>query len=561
MMIIGLALALEALLFSVPGPQALTAAPPQAKADLILHGGSILTMLEPELSPAPSALACREGRIIYVGDDASALSLRDDGTRIVDLRGAVAVPGLFDSHVHLYGLGKALAEIDLTETRSAAECVQRVMVAARDTRELWLVGRGWDQNLWPEQAWPVRELLDEALPGRPVLLRRVDGHAAWASSEALRLAGITAATNDPPGGAILRDGRGEPTGVVIDRAVELIAALVPEPSNAEVRRRVRLAIDHCLSLGLTAVQEAGTAWDLLDLYRELATNGQLDLRLVCYLDDDPATLAAGLAHGPFATTDLMLHVPGIKLYADGALGSRGALLLQDYNDEPGNSGLQLSTTEHLRQVCEQAAATGFQVATHAIGDAANRLVLDIYEAVLGERLPAARWRIEHAQIIDPADLPRFGRLGVIASMQPIHCTSDMDWALSRLGPERLAGAYAWKTLLASGAVVCFGTDCPVEPADPRLGLHAALTRQRRDGTPAGGWRAHECLDGRTALRAYTATSARAAFLEEQLGVLAPGRLADITVLSGDPTAVAPAQILALRPLYTIVHGTIRWQAP
>ena len=558
-MVIGVALALDALL-AVPGPQVLAGPPPQAQADLILHGGRILTMLEPEPATGPTALACRDGRIIYVGDDTTALALRATATQVVDLQGAVAMPGLVDSHVHLYGLGKALAEIDLVGARSAAECAQRVRAAASDTLDAWLTGRGWDQNLWPGQAWPTRELLDAAVPGRPVLLRRVDGHAAWASSEALRRAGIAAATADPPGGAILRDERGEPTGVLIDRAIEMVSVLIPPPSAAEVRRRVNLAIDHCLALGLVGVHEAGTSWDLLALYRELAAGGDLGLRLVCYLDDDEQTLDAGLAHGPFATTDLMLHVPGIKLYADGALGSRGALLLQDYSDDPGNRGLQLTPTARLRGVCERAAAAGFQVATHAIGDAANRLVLDLYESVLGGRLAAARWRVEHAQIIDPADLPRFGQLGVIAAMQPIHCTSDMDWAGDRLGPDRLGGAYAWRSLIASGAAVCFGTDVPVEPADPLAGLYAARTRMHPDGTPAGGWRAQECLDGRTALRAYTLGSAYAAFLEGETGVLAPGRLADITVLSDDPTAVPAAQVLQLRPLWTIVHGTIRWQA-
>jgi len=340
-----------------------------------------------------------------------------------------------------------------------------------------------------------------------------------------------------------------------------VQAVIPPPSAAEVERRVLVAIDHCLSLGLVGVHEAGTPWSRVELYEELAARRDLGLRLVCYLDDDEATLAAGLARGPFATDDGMLHVTGVKLYADGALGSRGALLLQDYHDDPGNSGLQLTPTEHLRQVCRQAAAAGFQVATHAIGDGANRLVLDLYEEVMGDRLATARWRIEHAQILAMADLPRFGELGVIAAMQPIHCTSDMDWAVRRLGPDRLAGAYAWNTLLVTGAIVCFGTDFPVEPADPLPGLYAARTRMHPDGTPAGGWRAHECLDGRTALRSYTMASAHAAFLEDETGVLAPGRLADITVLSGDPTTVQPAQILELEPLYTIVQGTIRWRGP
>jgi len=530
------------------------------EADLILYGGRILTMLEPEPVPAPTALASRQGRLVWVGDDAGALVLRGPHTQVIDLQGAVALPGLVDGHAHLYGLGKALSEIDLVGARSAAECVARAVATAASVPDAWLLGRGWDQNLWPDRAWPSRELLDAALPGRAVLLRRVDGHAAWASSEALRRAGITAATPDPAGGSILRDEAGEPTGVLIDRASELVQAVIPEPSAAAVRRRVLLAVEHCLRLGLVGVHEAGTPWSRVELYRELAAGGELGLRLVCYLDDDAQTIAAGLARGPFATTDLMLNVPGIKLYADGALGSRGALLFADYADEPGNRGLQLTATEQLRTLCEQAARAGFQVATHAIGDAANRLMLDVYAAVMGERLAAARWRIEHAQILAPDDLPRFAQLGVIASMQPIHCTSDMDWAVDRLGPDRVRGAYAWRSLLASGAVVSFGTDFPVETANPLFGLYAARTRMHADGTPPGGWQADQCLDGRAALRAYTQAPAFAAFLNEETGVLAPGRLADVTVLSGDPTLVSPPQLLDLRPLYTIVHGAVRWQA-
>lgn len=528
-------------------------------ADLILHGGRVLTMLEPEPQPVPTAIACRDGRVVLVGDDAAVLALRGPETTVVDLKGAVALPGLVDSHAHLYGLGKALSEIDLVGVRSEGEGVRRVVAAAGSMPEGWLLGRGWDQNLWPGSRWPTRGSLDAAAPGRAVLLRRVDGHAAWASSEALRLAGITAATADPEGGAIQRGAGGEPTGVLIDRAIDLVQAVIPPPSAAEVRRRVLLAVEHCLALGLVGVHEMGVPWERLELYEDLAARGDLALRLVCYLDDDAETLARGFARGPFSTDDLMLHVPGVKLYADGALGSRGALLLSDYTDDPGNRGLQLSSDAHLRGVCERAAAAGLQVATHAIGDAANRLMLDLYEAVMGARLPAARWRIEHAQILDAADLPRFASLGVIAAMQPIHCTSDMDWAVHRLGPGRLAGAYAWRSLLDSGAMLCFGTDFPVEPAAPLPGLFAARTRTHADGTPAGGWLPQERLDGRTALRLYTMGGAYAAFLEDHAGVLAVGRLADITVLSGDPTAVAPAELLELQALYTIVNGTIRWQ--
>jgi len=554
-----MSLILVAALLVVPGPEALLVAPPTGSADLILHGGRVLTMLEPEPLTASTALACRDGRIIWVGDDQSTLALKGEHTEVHDLQGAVAIPGLVDSHAHLYGLGQSLAQIKLAGTANVEDCLDRVMSAAGETPTGWLQGRGWDQNDWPVIAWPTKEQLDQAVPGRPVMLRRIDGHAAWVSSEALRLAGITAQTADPDGGAILRDAHGEPTGILVDNAVDLIRAVIPAPDAAEIRRRVDLAVDHCLSLGLVGVHEAGTPWSRVELYRSMHENHELPLRLSCMLDDQPATLEAGFAAGPFVTGDHLLQVRAVKLYADGALGSRGALLLDDYSDRPGLRGLQVTTTAHLEDVCRRAAAGGFQVGTHAIGDGANRLMLDIYEKVLGPDLAEARWRIEHAQILTASDLVRFGDLGVIAAMQPTHCTSDMDWADERLGEERLTGAYAWRSLLDTGAVLCFGTDFPIEKVEPLDGLFSARTRQHADLSPAGGWQSQECLDGRTALRLYTLGSAHAAFLEDETGVLAPGRLADVTVLTGDPTTGNPALLLEMKAVMTVVHGEVRWR--
>lgn len=551
---------LSLLLFTVPGPEALDIVPGSEPADLILVNGRVLTMLEPEPESRPTALACRAGRIAWVGDDTSALALRGAATTVIDLEGRVAMPGLVDGHAHLYGIGKALAEIDLVGASSEAECVARVLAASADAPSGWLQGRGWDQNDWPGQQWPCREVLDTALPGRPILLRRVDGHAAWASSEALRLAGITAATPDPEGGRILRDADRSPTGVLVDNAVDLVRDVVPPPARDEVERRVKLAVSHCLASGLTGFHDMGAKWDRVQIYRQLADRGDLGLRVYCFLDDDPTTLDKGLAAGPFVAGDGMLTVRGVKLYADGALGSRGALLLADYTDQPGSSGLQVTPVSHLREVCRRARSAGFQVATHAIGDRANRLVLDVYADVLGDDSRTARWRVEHAQIVDPIDLPRFASLGVIASMQPVHCTSDMDWVPDRLGPDRLQGAYAWRSLLEFGAALSFGTDAPVEAVDPIPGLFAARTRTHADGTPHGGWQAHECLDGRTALRLYTLGPAYASYLEDQSGVLAPGRWADISVFSDDPTTVAVDRLLAVRPWLTVVNGRVAWAA-
>jgi predicted amidohydrolase YtcJ len=529
---------------------------PAVKADLILHGGRVLTMTDPEPTPAPTAVAVAGGRILQVGDDAAVLALAGPGASIIDVDGGTIIPGFIDSHAHLYGLGKALAEVDLRDTASAEEAAARVAQAVAATPGSgWLEGRGWDQNDWPVKEYPHRDMLDRVAGKRPVLLRRVDGHAAWASTAALALAGVTAATPDPAGGSILRDGQGEPTGVLIDNAVSLVTAAIPAPDQAEVRRRLRLAAEHCLQLGVTGVHDAGISWDRAQVMREMAADGSLGVRVYGMYDDDPATLAGALQAGPFASPDGLLTLRAVKLYADGALGSRGALLLKDYSDQPGHRGLAVTTADQMRGVMRSLGGAGFQICTHAIGDAGNRLVLDLYEEVLRELRPRdARWRVEHAQILDPADIPRFGKLGVIAAMQPVHCTSDMDWADERLGEERLAGAYAWQSLLKSGARLCYGTDFPVEKVEPLEGLYAARTRQHPDGTPIGGWRPEEAVDGWTALWLYTAGGAWAAFQDKELGVIAPGFRADLVVLDGDPVACAPKDLLRMKVTATFVNG-------
>ena len=533
-------------------------APP---ADLVLHGGTVVT-LDPDGPDDATAVAVMDGRIVLVGADDAALALAGDGTRTVDLAGAVVVPGFCDSHAHLYGLGKALDQIDLAGTASAEECMALVAEAAAAAPVgAWLEGRGWDQNDWPGGRWPTREQLDAVTRGLPCLLRRVDGHAAWANSAALAAAGITADTPDPEGGRILRDADGEPTGILVDNAVALVTGKIPEPDAAAVRHRIELAVDHCLAHGLTAVHDAGVSWERAGLYRELAEAGELDLRYYGMLNDEPGSLEPGFAHGPLEAGDGMMTVRAVKLYADGALGSRGALLLEDYADEPGRRGLAVTPPEHLAAVARDAAQAGFQVGTHAIGDAANRLVLDMYAEVFAALAPAdRRWRVEHAQILAPADIPRFAELGVIAAMQPVHCTSDMDWADERLGAERLAGAYAWKSLLETGAHVCAGTDFPVEDASALAGLYAMRTRQHPDGTPLGGWQPRERLDGRTALELYTKEGAYAAFREDELGMVRPGFRADLTVLDGDPVTCEPRDLLTMGVVLTVVDGKVVWEA-
>ncbi|MDX2472685.1 MAG: amidohydrolase [Candidatus Krumholzibacteria bacterium] len=519
-------------------------------ADLVLTGGTIMTA---DGQPA-SAIALKDGRILSVGNDLA--DLVGPETRVIELDGAVVSPGFNDSHAHLYGLGKSLGQIDLMGTESAAEAVRMAQQAHADLPDgTWLEGRGWDQNDWAVQDYPTAAMLDAVTGDRPTFLRRVDGHAAWANSAALRAAGITADTPDPEGGEILRDSQGRPTGILIDNGNDLVRAAIPEVGLEEMERRVKLAVAHCWSEGVTGVHEAGVSWRRAELYKRLAAAGELDLRLYGMYDDVPATLDSAVAAGPYVSDDHLLTMRAIKLYGDGALGSRGALLLNDYSDQHGYHGLAVTTTEHLREVIRRGADSGFQLCTHAIGDGANRLVLDLYE----ELLPAEndlRWRVEHAQILHPDDIPRFGQLGVIAAMQPTHCTSDMDWANERLGDDRLLGAYAWRSLLASGAHICFGTDFPVERVNPLHGLFSARTRTHHDGTPPAGWQPQEILTGAEAHSLYTAGSAYAAFQESELGRLAPGYLADLVVLDGNPVTCEPQELLSMQVLHTVVHGEL-----
>ena len=532
-------------------------------ADLVLKGGKVSPLVNEEEPKDFTAVAVKDGRILSFGTDEMVLRHRGPDTRVVELDGAVVIPGFNDSHAHLYGLGKSLAQIDLMGTATVEEALDRVRDGAADVPAgEWIEARGWDQNDWPVIEYPTRDLLDAAEPDHPEFLRRVDGHAAWANSKALEMAGFTADSPDPAGGEILRDAAGEPTGVLFDNAMEMFADAIPSPSPAEIRRGIAKGVEHCLAHGITGVHEAGVDWTKAMVYREMAAAGELGLRVHAMYGDDEETLAQAFAEGPVEVGDGMLTLRAVKLYSDGALGSRGALLKTDYTDQPGNRGLAVSTPEHMREVARRAGEHGFQPCVHAIGDEANHVVLNIFEELLGElQLEDARWRVEHAQILDPADLPRFAELGVIPAMQPTHCTSDMDWADERLGEDRLEGAYAWKSLLDSGAKVCFGTDFPVERVDPLHGLYSARTRMHHDGTPPGGWRPQETVTGREALEMYTRGSAWAQFREDELGWILPGARADLTVLNGDPVSAEPAELLEMKVLMTIVDGKVRYEQP
>ncbi|GIX33061.1 MAG: amidohydrolase [Lysobacterales bacterium] len=519
----------------------------------LLHGVVFYT-LEESMPKAEALAVAADGRILALGSLAE-LAARFPQAEREALAGAAALPGLIDAHAHLLGLGLALANVDLSGATSPEEVVRRLKEAERDLPPgRWLVGRGWDQTRWDPPVFPDRALLDRHFPERPVWLERVDGHAVWANAAALAHARRDLAGEwQPEGGRILRDERGEPTGVLIDAAMALVQ--VPPPDAAMRREALRRAVREAARAGLTGVHDAGMDRETLMNLADLADRGELPIRIYAMADGDGPTLDWLCREGPYEHPSGRLRMRAVKLYADGALGSRGAALLADYADEPGHRGLLVMAPERLRTALAKARDCGIQPAVHAIGDRANRIVLDLYEETFDpEQRARMRPRVEHAQVVAPIDLPRFAALGVIASMQPIHAVSDMRWAGLRLGPGRLRGAYAWKSLAESGAVLAFGSDFPVEPVSPLLGLRAALTRQDERGAPEGGWLAEERLDPVAALRAFTRGAAYAAFAEDELGSFAPGKRADFVLLDRDPFALAAGEWGSLSVLGTWLDG-------
>jgi hypothetical protein len=531
------------------------------RADLIVTGARIYTV-DPT-HPIAQALAVRGTRLLFVGSVTEAMALKGPATRVLDLHGATVIPGMTDAHAHLIELGKTLTRVDLRGIASYAEVVARVVARAKTMAPgSWVYGWGWDQNRWAGQHFPTHGALTAAVPDHPVVLNRIDGHAVLANARAMQLAGITRTTPDPPGGKILRDPGGDPSGVFVDNAEDLVTRAEPPLSAAELHEAVHAAVTECNRWGLTGIHDPGVGRRGLELYETLARSGALTLRDYAMIADDSALEASYFAKGPqSALYDGHLWIRAVKLYADGALGSRGAALLAPYSDDPGNSGLLVSTPEHLRAVAVQALRAGFQVATHAIGDRGNRNVLDAYEAALKE-VPTAdhRFRIEHTQVLDPTDIPRFAELGVIPSMQAVHATSDMPWATDRLGPTRVLGAYAWRSLLNTGVIIPNGSDFPVERVNPLYSFHAAITRQDERDSPAGGWHPEQRMTHEEALRSMTIWPAYAGFQEKDLGSLTAGKYADFVVLDRDIMTVPDADILHARVLATYVGGKAVYEA-
>ncbi|MBI2686681.1 MAG: amidohydrolase [Acidobacteria bacterium] len=516
-------------------------------ADLVVDNATIYTA-DPA-HPKAKAMAIRNGRIIAIGDNVRANI--GSKTQVLDLKGAPVIPGLIDSHVHMNGLGQMIEWTDLRRFKSVADVAALVRErAARAPKGTWIRARNWDQTNWGGE-FPLHTALTDAAPEHPVFLTRVDGHAAWVNRKALEIAEIDDSTPDPMGGKIIRDSAGHATGVLIDRAQGLVGSKIPAASDEEVLSRLRTAARECARLGLTTVHDAGIGEAELRAYRKLLAANQLPVRVYAMIGGEGAMWNTFLASGPEVNERLTIR--SIKLMADGAMGSRGAAFWQPYADDPGNSGLMILKQETVERVARQAAEKGFQVNTHAIGDRANRMVLDAYGKVLGEN-NTKRFRIEHAQAIALPDFALFKKYSVIASMQSTHATSDMRWALSRLGPDRISGAYAQKHMLNAGVTVANGSDFPVEEPNPLMGFYAAVSRQDAQGQPAGGWRPEERFTREEALRSWTWAGAYAAFEEDWKGSLAVGKVADFLVLSGDIMTLPFSQLPKVGVRMTFVAG-------
>jgi predicted amidohydrolase YtcJ len=553
-------LALAAAAAAPAGAQTRPASAP-TDAELILTNARIYTV-DPS-RPVAAAMAVRDGRVQFVGSERGAMALRGEGTQVLDLGGRTVIPGMTDAHAHFLGLGETLRDVDLVGTKSYDEVIARVVERARSTPAgTWILGRGWDQNDWGNTAFPTHEALTRAIPDHPVYLTRVDGHAGLANAKAMELAGIGADTKDPTGGRLERDAQGRPTGVFVDNAQGLVERKIPALTRDETRDALKAAAAEMNRWGLTGIHDAGASPTTLALYEELAKAGELSVRTYAMIGDDSATIARYMARGPqSALYDGHLWIRAIKLYMDGALGSRGAALLDPYSDDPHNRGLLVSSPEHIQEVATRALRGGFQVNVHAIGDRGNRTVLDAFEQAL-KAVPRAdhRFRVEHAQILNFDDIPRFAQLDVIPSMQAVHQTSDMYWAGTRLGSGRLLGAYAWRSLLETGMPVPNGSDFPVERVNPLFSFHSAVSRQDANDWPAGGWYPEQRMTREEALKSMTIWPAFASFEEDVLGSLTPGKYADFVVLDQDIMRVPAELILNTHVVSTWVGGKKVYEA-
>ncbi len=530
----------------------------QAGADTAIHNVTGYTLTEAGVRKFQVLVFDDQGRVLAAGER-ELLRQHSDAERI-DGDGQYVLPGLTDAHAHVYGQGFLSMSLNLAGSPSLEDAVSKIAAFAESGPQRgWILGRGWNQVLWPVREFPRASDIDAVVNKRPVWLRRIDGHAGWANSRALKLAGIDKNTPDPLGGRIIRDRNGEATGVLVDMAMGLVAAHVPSPGKADIRDAYLKAVESLLALGMTGVHDAGISITEAEVYMSMADNGELDMRIYAMLSDAGANLDA-MRQPLRAYGNDRLDIASVKLYADGALGSRGAAMIDPYSDDVENRGLPFYTQDELDGFVQKANGMGFQVGIHAIGDLGNRMALDAFEKAQSGKASPHRNRIEHAQIIALDDIARFSELGIIASIQPTHATSDMNMAEERVGPERIKGGYAWRHLLDSGAVIASGSDFPVELPNPFLGLYAAVTRQDTDGDPDGGWYADQALTRAEALHSFTLGAAFAAHQEDRLGSLEAGKWADFIVVDRDYFEIPVAEIDDIRVLQTWVGGKLVFNA-
>ena len=554
-------LSLLVLPFVLPSGQSKT-----EPADIVFKNGNIYTVNDHQ--PHAEAIAVKAGKIIFVGSNKDAKAYEAKGTRVVDLHGNTVVPGLTDSHYHLMGVGEREMTLNLEGTMSLEDFLAKVKEQVdRAKPGEWVTGRGWIETFWKPPVFPTRWELDKIAPENPVFLTRADGHASIANSAALKVAGINRDTPNPFGGEFLKDVKtGEPTGMLIDGAQGRVAARMPRGGKEEAEQAMLIAVKRSLALGWCEVQIPGNGYDEIELLKKLFGEGKIKLRIYDAVSGPGPSAQRLLREGPIiGAFDNHFTVRGIKAYMDGALGSRGAALLEPYSDAPTTSGFFVTKEEALLAMFVEALRQGIQIETHAIGDRGNRTILDLYEKAfktvpLAERnISEPRWRVEHAQIVNPADIPRFASLGVIPSMQPSHAIGDLHFAPSRLGMKRLEGAYAWQSFIKSGSIVPGGSDAPVERGEPMIEFYAAVARKDQKGFSGEGWHLQQALSREQALKMFTIWAAYAAFEEKLKGSIEVGKLADLTVLSADIMKVPEPEILRTHCVITIIGGEVAYE--
>ncbi|HKC65579.1 MAG TPA: amidohydrolase [Pyrinomonadaceae bacterium] len=534
-------------------------------ADTVFENGNIYTASDAQ--PHAEAIAVKGDRIVFVGSNADAKKYEGKQTRVVDLKGHTVLPGMTDAHYHLIGVGFREMTLNLEGTTSLEDFLSKVKARVDQAKPgEWVTGRGWIETFWKPPAFPTRQDLDRVSPANPVFLRRADGHGAVANSAALKIAGIDRNTPSPFGGEISKDKSGEPNGMLLDNAQALVTKYIPAPTDADTERAVLLGVERSIKLGWCEIQDPGGSYDDVALYKKLYQEGKIKLRIYKAVygptKDSARLLREGASVGNF---DDRFTLRTIKVVFDGALGSRGAALLEPYSDKPDTSGFLTQKPEELLPMFEEALRRGIQVQTHAIGDRANRIILDLYEQAFKavppdqRKIREPRWRVEHAQIVNPTDLPRFAKLGVIPSMQPSHAIGDLHFAPARLGIKRLEGAYAWQSFIKSGVIVPGGSDAPVERGEPMIEFYAAVARKDMKGFSGEGWHPEERVSREQALKMFTLWPAMAAFEEKIKGTIEPGKLADLTVLSADIMKIPEMDILKTECLMTVIGGEIVYE--